>query len=74
VCLRRLLFRLHLVFRIIDRTTWMVERQELIHIAMTAHMCLPLEINTDERRPTFKLPILRDLVTLQIKVALGRRS
>jgi hypothetical protein len=64
--LRALLFRVHLVFRIIDRTAAVVERQELIHAAMTAHMGLTIELNADERRPTFQLPMLRDLVMLQV--------
>jgi hypothetical protein len=66
VCLRDLLFRLHLVFRIIERTAEVVEREELIHAAMTAHIGLTIEINAEEERPTFKLPMLRDLVMLQV--------
>jgi hypothetical protein len=65
-CLRGLLFRLHLVFRIIERTAEDVQREELIHIAMTAHIGLTLELNADERRPTFKLPVLRDLLMKQV--------
>jgi hypothetical protein len=63
--LRHVLFRLHLVFRIIDRTSEVIERQGLIHAAMTAQMGLTLEINGDDR-PTFKMPLLRDLVMLQV--------
>jgi hypothetical protein len=65
-CLRGLLFRLHLVFRIIERTTSMIERQELIHIAMTAHVCLALEVEADERKPTLGLPVLRDVLMHQV--------
>jgi hypothetical protein len=60
------LFRLHLVFRIIERTAEVVERQQLIRAAMTARIGLTVEIKADERRPTFKLPMLRDLVMLQV--------
>ena len=66
LCLRDLLFRLHLVFRIIERTAEVVEREELIHVAMTAHIGLTMELKADEGHPTFKLPMLRDLVMLQV--------
>ncbi len=65
-CLRRLLFRLHLVFRIIERMAAVIERQELIHIATTAHIGLALELKADEQRSTFRLPMLRDTVMLQM--------
>jgi hypothetical protein len=33
---------------------------------MTAHIGLTVELNADERRPTFQLPMLRHLVMLQV--------
>lgn len=65
-CLRGLLFRLHLVFRIIERTAAVVEREELIHAAMTAHLGLAVELNADRGRSTFQLPMLRDLLMLHV--------
>lgn len=58
--LRDLLFRLHLVFRIIERTAAMIEREELIHIAMIAHIGLALEVGKDKKGAVLRLPVIRD--------------
>jgi hypothetical protein len=58
--LRDLLFRLHLVFRIIDRIAAITEREELIHIAMAAHLGLALEVGKDKKGAVLRLPVIRD--------------
>src|SRR5690242_6342401 len=56
--LRGLLFRLHLVFRIVERTAAVVERQELLHLGLTAYIGLTLELDANRHQPIVKLPSL----------------
>jgi hypothetical protein len=58
--LRGLLFRLHLVFRIVERTAAVIERHELIHITMTAHLGLTLEVGEEAKGAVMRLPMIRD--------------
>ena len=58
--LRDLLFRLHLEFRIIERTAAVIEREELIQMVLIAHLGIALEVAEDKRGPLLRLPVIRD--------------
>jgi hypothetical protein len=68
---RVLLFRLHLVFRIIERTAAVIDREELIHIAMTAHLGLALEVGTDKKGAVLRLSMIRNALMRRVVVMLA---
>lgn len=64
--LRSLLFRVHLVFRIIERTSEVIEREELVLALLTAEVCLALEVRPEENHRMGGLPQLRDLSMFRV--------
>lgn len=48
------------MFRIIERTAAVIEREELIHAVMTAHLGLTIEVGADKKGAVLRLPMIRD--------------